>query len=62
VSVHFAVKGQGKMVSPADMKAEAGVATLLLQAGDAPGHIAIYATAPSLPDAKMTFASQAFAN
>jgi beta-galactosidase len=60
--VHFLVNGPGKIVSPGEMKAEAGVATMLLQAGDIPGQITIAATAPGLPEAKMDLNSQTAAD
>jgi beta-galactosidase len=56
--VGFAVTGPGKMISPAETKAEAGVATMLLQAADTSGQISVVATTPGLTAAKMGFHSQ----
>jgi len=50
--VTFSVQGAGRMVNPAEVKAEAGVATLLLQAAGKPGNIDIRATADGLPAAE----------
>ena len=51
VSVHFTVQGPGNIISPVDMKAEAGVATMLLQAGHTAGQIAIAASTPGFKEA-----------
>jgi len=44
------------------MKAEAGVATMLMAAGHAPGKITIVATAANLRAAKISFHSQSNAD
>lgn len=46
--VSFTVEGEGRIISPATVKAEAGVATMLLQAGRRPGKIRITAAAKDL--------------
>jgi len=57
--VTFSVGGAGKMVSPAEVKAEAGVATLLLRAMDKPGKIRIRAVASKLPASELVIHSEA---
>ncbi len=57
--VHFDLNGDGKIISPTDVKAEAGVATMLLQAGNSAGKISISATTSGLPTAKINFNSEA---
>lgn len=60
--VNFSVQGPGKMISPAVTVAEAGVATILLQAADSPGQITVAATARGLAAAKLAFNSQSALN
>jgi len=55
--IRFAVVGPGKMISPAEMKSEAGVASMLLQAAATPGQISIVAITSGLPPAKMDIRS-----
>lgn len=56
--IHFALSGAAKMISPADMNAAAGVATLLLHATDSAGKISITASTAGLPAGKISFQSQ----
>lgn len=57
--VQFAVAGPARIVSPAEARSESdGVATMLLQAGTAPGEIAITAQAPGLAPARTTLQSR----
>lgn len=56
--VTFSVQGAGRMLSPAEIKTEAGVATLLLQAAGKPGKIRITATAGGLLMARAVVASR----
>jgi beta-galactosidase len=59
VPVRFAVTGPGRIVSPAQAKSENdGIATLLLQAGTAPGKITVSATAEGLKTAKLSLKSR----
>lgn len=60
--VQFGVEGDATMISPPEMKAEAGVATMLMAAGHAPGKITIVATAANLRAAKISFHSQSNAD
>jgi len=46
--VKFSVEGPGVMVGPAEIKAEAGIATILLKAGDVTGEIKVRAVAGGL--------------
>jgi len=55
--VHFSMKGDATIISPPDQKTDAGVATMLLQAGHTPGKITIVATASDMHAAKITFNS-----
>jgi beta-galactosidase len=56
--VHFTLSGAAKMISQADMNAEAGVATLLIQSKDSAGKILITASTCDLPAGKISFKSQ----
>ncbi|HEU5071499.1 MAG TPA: glycoside hydrolase family 2 TIM barrel-domain containing protein [Verrucomicrobiae bacterium] len=56
--VTFSVDGAGRMVSPAEVKAEAGVATLLLQAAGRAGKAKISARAGGLTDALLVVRSK----
>jgi beta-galactosidase len=56
--VRFAMTGPAKMISPDEVKAEAGVATMLLQAGNTAGQIIVAAAASGLPPAQINFNSQ----
>jgi beta-galactosidase len=56
--IHFSMSGDATIISPPDPKAEAGVATMLQQAGHAPGKITLVATAPDVRTAKISFHSQ----
>jgi beta-galactosidase len=58
--IRFAIEGPGKIVSPAEAKADAGVATILLQAAGKPGKIHLTAATTGLPVAKTSIDSQAF--
>jgi beta-galactosidase len=48
VAVSFKVAGGGRLVTPAEMNAEAGIATALLQAGVTPGKVTVTAEAAGL--------------
>jgi beta-galactosidase len=47
--ISFSVKGPGTIIGPTLIKAEAGIATILLKAGDKAGHITVIAKAEGLP-------------
>jgi beta-galactosidase len=46
--VTFKLEGDGRLVTPAQLNAEAGIATALLQAGLKPGKVTLTAEAPGL--------------
>jgi beta-galactosidase len=46
--IKFSVEGGGSIVGPSEIKAEAGIATILLKAGDKPGKIKVRATSDGL--------------
>lgn len=56
--IHFAIKGDAKIVSPAETLPEAGIATILVQAGQKSGRIRIEASMTGLPKANFSFKSQ----
>jgi len=58
-TVDFTVRGHAQAVSPTVVKAEAGVATVLIRSkGLAAGEVSISATSPGLPSATMTLKSE----
>jgi beta-galactosidase len=56
-SVRFTVTGDAHIVSPSETKAEAGIATVLLQAGGKKGKISVRATSDGLTPGEHTFNS-----
>lgn len=46
--IHFAITGDAVIVSPKDIKAEAGIATILLRSGLKHGKVEVYATSTGL--------------
>ena len=57
VPVHFTVKGAARLIGQNPMKAEAGIATILLQASRKASKITIEARADGLKREKMTIVS-----
>lgn len=55
--VRFQVAGPGKLVGDNPVRARAGIATVLLSAGDSAGEIEVTASTPGLADAKLTITS-----
>ncbi len=55
--ITFKVTGPAKWIGINPLKAEAGIATVLLEAGDSAGKITVTAQSPGLPDAAATITS-----
>ncbi len=56
--ITFSVSGPAKLVGDNPTNAQAGIATVLLQASDKPGNITVKAKAKGLPEAKLTLSSK----
>ena len=59
-SISFNVEGDAKSIGDNPRRAEAGISTILLKAGDKPGDILIKATADGLPSAEMKISSKLY--
>lgn len=55
--VEFRIEGPGRIVGDTSSPTRAGIASILLQAGDSPGKIVVVASASGLPDAEITIES-----
>ena len=54
--VRFAVDGPARIVGPAEVGAEAGIAAVIVQAGGTPGRVTVTANAPGLRAARLVVA------
>jgi beta-galactosidase len=54
----FTIEGAGTIIGPAEINAEAGIATILIKGGEKPGKIKVTATAAGIIDGELTIFSK----